>query len=345
MTSGAAKVNSASPGGLDSDAAGGRRKAKVSPRIRRRAAGGGAETSEDLDMANPEITALRGMLAQSAFGDSWEEMRQGYDAIGAMLPTAADVTLTPVSAGGVPAEWSNTPGADQTRAILYLHGGGYVIGSILSHRHLASELGRAAGTRVLALDYRLAPEAPFPAAVDDALAGYRFLLKSGFSPASIAIAGDSAGGGLTVATLLAARAAGLPQPACGFCISPWIDLEGTGGSMASKAAEDPMVQREGLARMTAAYLAGGDARDPLAAPLHADFTGLAPLLIHVGSAETLLDDSVRLAALAGAAEVPARLEIWPEMIHVWHFFHPMLGDGRRAIAGAGAFIAERMGAV
>jgi acetyl esterase/lipase len=293
-------------------------------------------------MANPEIDAIRGMLSLGSMGASWEEMRQGYDAIGGALPTAADVALESVSAGGVPAEWSATPGADTGRAILYLHGGGYVIGSILSHRHLASELGRAAGTRVLALDYRLAPEAPFPAAVDDALAGYRFLLKSGFAPGSIAIAGDSAGGGLTVATLLAARAAGLPQPACGFCISPWIDLEATGGSMTSKAGEDPMVQKEPLSQMTAAYLGGADPHDPLAAPLHADFQGLAPLLIHVGSAETLLDDSVRLAGLAGAAAVPVRLEVWPEMIHVWHFFHPMLADGRRALADAGQFIRGRM---
>jgi monoterpene epsilon-lactone hydrolase len=293
-------------------------------------------------LANPEITAVRGMLAQGALGETWEEMRAGYDALGAVLPTAPDVTLSPVSAGGVPAEWSTTPGADQTRAILYLHGGGYVIGSILSHRHLASELGRAAGTRVLALDYRLAPEAPFPAAVDDAVAGYRFLLKSGLAPSSIAIAGDSAGGGLTVATLLAIRDAGLPQPACGFCISPWIDLEATGGSMTSKAAEDPMVQKAPLSLMTAAYLGGGDPRHPLAAPLHADFKGLAPLLIHVGSAETLLDDSIRLAALAGAAEVPVRLEIWPEMIHVWHFFHPMVAEARRAVTEAGAFIKGRM---
>ena len=178
--------------------------------------------------------------------------------------------------------------------------------------------------------------------MDDALAGYRFLLKSGLAPASIAIAGDSAGGGLTVATLLAIRDAGLPQPACGFCISPWIDLEATGGSMTSKAAEDPMVQKAPLSLMTAAYVGAGDPRHPLAAPLHADLKGLAPLLIHVGSAETLLDDSIRLAGLAGAAEVPVRLEVWPEMIHVWHFFHPMLADGRRAVADAGACIKGRM---
>jgi acetyl esterase/lipase len=294
-------------------------------------------------MANPEIAAIRAALAQGALGESFEEMRKGYDAMGGVYPTAADVTLTPVNAAGVPAEWSDTPGADASRAILYLHGGGYVIGSIASHRHLASELGRAARTRALGLDYRLAPEAPFPAAVDDALAGYRFLLKSGFEPSAIAVAGDSAGGGLTVATLLAAHQAGLPQPACAVCISPWTDLEMAGASMRTKAAEDPMVQEPGVRAMAQAYLGGADPRSPLASPLHADLKGLAPLLIHVGSAETLLDDSIRLAGAAGAAEVPVRLEVWPEMLHVWHFFHPILALGREAIAAAGRYVSERMG--
>jgi acetyl esterase/lipase len=293
-------------------------------------------------MANPEIAAIRAFLAMNPTDRSTAELREAYDGLAAQFPTPADVTLSRADAGGVPAEWSATPDADAGRVILYLHGGGYVIGSSLSHRHLTAELGRAAGTRTLSLDYRLAPEAPFPAAVDDALAGYRFLLDSGFAPSSIAIAGDSAGGGLTVATLLAARDAGLPQPACAVCISPWTDLEGLGASMTGKAAEDPMVQKDGLMRMAADYLAGGDARHPLAAPIHADLTGLAPLLIQVGAAETLLDDSIRLAGLAGAQHVPVQLEVWPEMIHVWHFFHPMLADGRRAIAGAGAFVRMRM---
>ncbi|MDR3510721.1 MAG: alpha/beta hydrolase [Caulobacteraceae bacterium] len=293
-------------------------------------------------MANQEILAIRAFLARTPAELSTAELREVYNGLGAQFPTPETVTLTPESVGDIPAEWGASPDADQNRVILYLHGGGYVIGSILSHRHLAAELGRAAGCRTLALDYRLAPEAPFPAAVDDALAAYRFLLDQGFAPSSIAVAGDSAGGGLTVATLIAAREAGLPQPACGFCISPWTDLEAVGGSMSAKAGEDPMVQREGLLKMASDYLGGGDPRHPLAAPLHADLTGLAPLLIQVGSAETLLDDSVRLAALAGAQEVPVRLEIWPEMIHVWHFFHPMLADARRALASAGEYIREQM---
>jgi len=302
-----------------------------------------SHTARETTLANPEITTIRAMLSASPAPEGLAELRQMYDGLGAMFPTADDVTLTSATVGGVPGEWSQTPAAAADRVVLYLHGGGYVIGSILSHRHLATELGRAAGTRTLAIDYRLAPEHPFPAAVDDALAAYKALLDQGIKPKHIAIAGDSAGGGLTVATLLAAKQAGLPQPACGFAISPWVDMESLGASITGKAGEDPMVQGAALLAWAGLYLNGQDARSPLAAPIHGDLTGLAPLLIQVGSAETLLDDSVQLAAVAGAAEVPVRLEVWPEMIHVWHFFHPILADARTALADAGAFIRARMG--
>jgi len=293
-------------------------------------------------LANPEITAIRAMLAASPQTTSIEELRQMYDGLGGQFPTAADVTITQETVNGVPGEWTSTPSASKDKVVLYLHGGGYVIGSILSHRHLASEIGRAAGALSLAIDYRLAPEHPFPAAVDDALAAYRYLLDKGFKPSNIAISGDSAGGGLTVATLLAIKDAGLPQPSCGFAISPWVDLEAVGGSMTSKSEADPMVQFEALVAWAGLYLNGKDARTPLAAPLYGDLTGIAPLLIHVGSSETLLDDSVRLAGVAGHAEVPVTLEIWPEMIHVWHFMHPILTDARTALAGAGAYIRAKM---
>ncbi len=293
-------------------------------------------------MSQLEMDQVRAFLAQTPANLSWAELRAVYDGLGATFPTPDDVVHERLDAAGVPAEWSDAPGTAADRAILYLHGGGYVIGSIASHRHLVAALARAAGARALSLGYRLAPEHPFPAAVEDAVAGYRFLLASGFSPAKIALAGDSAGGGLTVASLVAIRDAGLPQPACGFCISPWVDLEGLGASMTSKAAADPMVQHEGLGGMAQAYLAGASPRTPLAAPLHADLKGIAPLLIHVGSAETLLDDSTRLAAAAAAADVDVRLESWPGMIHVWHFFHTMLGEGREAIEVAGGYIRARM---
>lgn len=293
-------------------------------------------------MKDPEIGAVRELLADSQLPEDIGELRKAYDAMGEIFPTAADVMVEKVDADGVPAEWSSTPGVAQDRVIMYVHGGGYVIGSVASHRHVVTELGRAAGTRTLSLDYRLAPEHPFPAAVDDALAGYRFLLAQGIKPGNIAIAGDSAGGGLVVATLLAIKEAGLEQPACGFCISPWVDLESLGDSMISKASVDPLVQKDELLGMAMAYLNGADARSPLAAPLYGDLHGIAPLLIQVGAAETLLDDATRLASVAGAADVEVNLQIWPEMIHVWHFFHPILGAARHAIKSAGETISRAM---
>ena len=293
-------------------------------------------------MSNPEIDALRAAIAARPQPADLAEMRKGIDARGLANGLAGDVTVTPVSAAGVNAEWTATPNAAANRAILYVHGGGYVIGSLDSHRHVVAEIGRAAATRVLALDYRMAPEHPFPAAVDDALAGYRFLLARGFAPGHIALAGDSAGGGLVVAAMVAIRDAGLAQPACGWAISPWVDMEVSGASMTSKAGEDPTVQRAGIEFMAKTYLGGADPRHPLASPLHADLRGLAPLLIQVGAAETLLDDATRLAARAGAVNVPVTLEIWPEMIHVWHVYHPQLAAGRKAIANGGAYVKSVM---
>jgi acetyl esterase/lipase len=203
---------------------------------------------------------------------------------------------------------------------------------------MIAEAGRQARARTLALGYRLAPEHPFPAALDDAIAGVRFLLAQGFAPPRIAIAGESAGGGLAVATMVSLRDAGLPLPACAWLSSPWVDLEQRGGSMATKAAVDPLIQRPYLDELAAAYLHGADPRTPLASPLHADLRGLPPLLIQVGSAETLLDDAVRLAGVAGDADVRVTLEVWPDMIHAWHLFHPQLAAGRRALAAVGDFV-------
>jgi acetyl esterase/lipase len=208
---------------------------------------------------------------------------------------------------------------------------------------MVAQAGREARARTIALDYRLAPEHPFPAAVEDAVAGYRFLLSRGFAADRISVAGDSAGGGLTVALLVSLRDAGLPLPACAWCSSPWVDLEGAGGSMTAKAAVDPMVQPPYLIELAATYLHGADPRTPLAAPLYADLRGLPPMLIQVGSAETLLDDAVRLAGVAGAADVRVRLEVWPDMIHVWQLFYQQVAAGHRALAEAGAFIRANWG--
>jgi monoterpene epsilon-lactone hydrolase len=288
-------------------------------------------------MSDPEITALREIIAKRARSDDIGQRRRDIDARGKANKLPADVAVDPVSANGVKAEWTTTPDADRSKAILYLHGGGYVIGSLDSHRHLTAEVGRAARARTLAVDYRLAPEHPFPAAVEDAVAAYRFLLSSGVPADGITIAGDSAGGGLVVAAMLAIRNAGLAQPGCGWAISPWVDMEAIGGSMTSKAATDPTVQKAGILDMARLYLNGTDPRSPLAAPIYADLRGLAPLLIQVGAAETLLDDAIRLAQVAGAADVAVDLQIWPEMIHVWHVYYPDLSAGRRAIAAGGQF--------
>ncbi|MFQ5933893.1 MAG: alpha/beta hydrolase, partial [Dehalococcoidia bacterium] len=211
-----------------------------------------------------------------------EESRAGFEELMSQFPVPSDVNLEVVDAGGVPSEWVVTPEADTGRVVLYLHGGGYVLGSIATHRAFCARLSKAAGARVLVIDYRLAPEHPYPAAVEDALTTYRWILSQGIDPARIVIGGDSAGGGLTVATLVALRDAGDTLPSAGVCLSPWVDMEGIGGSMTTKASVDPVVQKEWLLEAAATYLASAHPRTPLAAPLYADLVGLAPLLIQVG---------------------------------------------------------------
>ena len=291
-------------------------------------------------MASQELSMVVNMMRsfRPQTEPSITEMRAGMEAMAGAAVIPADVKREQVNAAGVPAEWVVAENVDPDRVILYLHGGGYVIGSINTHRELGSRLSRAAAARVLLIDYRLAPEHPHPAAVDDAVAAYRWLLSLGVNPSRLAIAGDSAGGGLTVATLVAVRDAGLPMPATGVCLSPWVDLEGIGESMTTKAAADPMVQRDGLLKMAAAYLAGQNPRTPLASPLYADLSGLPPLLIQVGTAETLLDDSTRLAERARKSGVHVTLEPWEDMIHVWQAFASLLPEGRQAIDRIGEFI-------
>jgi monoterpene epsilon-lactone hydrolase len=301
--------------------------------------------TRSLLMASQELTMIVNMLKARPTGaePTVAEMRAGFELMTSLLPVAADVTREPVGADGVPAEWVVAPGAVTERVILYLHGGGYVVGSINTHRELASRLSRAAAARVLLIDYRLAPEHPHPAAVEDSTAAYRWLLSIGIQPSRIVIGGESAGGGLTVATLVALRDAGLPLPAAAVCLSPWFDLEGIGESMTTKAAVDPLIQVDGLRKMAALYLAGQDPRTPLAAPLYANLSGLPPLLIQVGTAEVLLDDSTRLAERARKAGVNVTLEPWEGMIHGWHIFAMMLPEARQAIDRIGAFVVEHTG--
>jgi monoterpene epsilon-lactone hydrolase len=269
------------------------------------------------------------------------EVRSQFEKMGAFLGGAPDGKCEKVDAGGVPAEWVTAPGCDPMRAVLYLHGGGYVIGSINTHRRLAYDISAASGARVLVIDYRLAPEHPFPAAVDDAATAWRWLLQQGFATSRLAIAGDSAGGGLTLATLVNLRDQKLGLPACAVAISPWVDLEGVGDSITARAAQDPMVQKDGLLWMAGLYLNGKDAKTPLAAPLHADLKGLPPILVQVGTAETLLDDATRLAEKLHAAGVDVRLAVWPNMLHVFPLFAPILSEGRDGCLEIGSFIRSK----
>jgi monoterpene epsilon-lactone hydrolase len=293
-------------------------------------------------MASPQLQqAIDAMKALTqAQVSTPQEMRALFEKMAA--PAESDIQCEPVSAGGVAAEWICAPGAALDRAVLYLHGGGYVVGSIKTHRELMGRVSRTAKARVLGLDYRLAPEYPFPAAVDDSVAAYRWMLEQKLEASRIAIAGDSAGGGLVIAALVAIRDAKLPMPAAAVCLSPWVDLEGIGESMTTRAEADPVVHRDMLAQMASHYLGGKDARTPLAAPLYADLKGLPPLLIQVGDAETLLDDSNRLAQRARAAGVEVKLEVWPEMIHVFQLFAGFLPEGQQAVDGLGQFISQHL---
>jgi len=296
---------------------------------------------------DPEIAGVRALLAsrQPAPGappPTLDERRTGMDAFGEMGSLPPGCLHEPFSAHGVKCERVVPTGAIGGRQILYLHGGGYVAGSPKSHRPLVARLAEAAKATAVSADYRLGPEHACPAAVDDAVAAYRWMLEAGAEPERLVVAGDSAGGGLTMALALALKAQGLPQPAGLFAISPWADLTQSHDTYRSKAADDPMIAKDRLDDSAAAYLAGFDARDPRASPVFGDFAGLAPMLIQVGSEEALLGDSLMLAERAGHARVEVRLEVWPEMIHVWHAFGGQLAAARRAIAVAGAWMDGRM---
>jgi acetyl esterase/lipase len=287
-----------------------------------------------------ELERLEAMLRARPASLSNEQRRAAYEALGDLFPLAADVRVEQVAAHGVPAEWTSTPLASSSEVILYLHGGGYAWGSLKSHRHLVSEVGRAAAMRTLALDYRRAPEFPFPQALEDAVSGYGFLLDAGFEPRQIAVAGDSAGAGLAVALLVRLKELGMPQPACAVLFSPWADMTATAQSYSRNAKRDPVLNRELMQFLAGQYL-GEWARDtPLASPVFADLGGIAPLTIFVGATECLLDDAIALARAAGLADVSVRLEIWPKMFHIWLNYHQVLAQGRQAVARAGRLLRD-----
>jgi epsilon-lactone hydrolase len=290
-------------------------------------------------VAESEIDAIRALLGAKPRPVGWEARRQRIDEVGSVWPVAEDVKLEAADLDGVRAEWSIVPGGDPSRVLMFFHGGGYCSGSIASHRRMVTEAGRAGGFRTLAIGYRLAPEHPFPAAYDDALTAWRRLRKDGYAAKRIAVGGDSAGGGLTLALAGELKRAGEELPGCLWLVSPWTDLTMSGATLSSKSAIDPLIHKEYLEELAHAYLPPGmDRKDPRVSALYADVAGLPPTLIQVGSAESLLDDSTRFAAAAGAADVEVTLEIWPHMIHAWPMWNARLEPGRRALANAGAFI-------
>jgi monoterpene epsilon-lactone hydrolase len=294
-------------------------------------------------MESVGIETVRALLASKPRPQGWAQRRERLDDVGSVWPIADDVELTPVDLDGVPGEWSIVAGSDPARVLMFFHGGGYCSGSLKSHRRLVTEAGRAARVRTLSVGYRLAPEHPFPAAANDAMTAWLFLKKQGIEPAQTAVGGDSAGGGLTAGLINELRALGEETPACAWLVSPWTDLTMSGSTLDTKAAVDPLIHKAYLEELADAYLpAGMDRRDPRVSPLFAALRGFPPTLIQVGSAETLLDDATRFASIAGAADVPVTLEIWPHMIHAWQLWNARLAPGRQALDNAGAFIRSHL---
>ena len=287
------------------------------------------------------VATLRAGRADST--TSIEDRRAGMKEMGDKLLAPPEAIIEEIEVAGCWTEWVYAPGCNPSRQVLFLHGGGYAIGSPHSHRLLAYNIAKAMDARVLVIDYRMAPEDPFPAAVDDAVAAWKWMLDQGGNPAMMAIMGDSAGGGLAIATQVVLKNQGIALPACSCCISPWIDLEVTGESIVTNADADPSVAPDTVIRFSALYRDGTDPRNPLVSPLYADLSGLPPILIQVGTAEILMDDSTRLAVAARSVGVDVTLELWDDMPHIWHIFAPMLDEGQQAIVKLGAWARERTG--
>jgi epsilon-lactone hydrolase len=299
--------------------------------------------NEKTDMAESEIDAIRKLLTSKPRPVGWAERRERLDEVGSVWPVAGDIKCEAVDCDGVPGEWSIAPGSDASRVLLFFHGGGYCSGSIKSHRRMVTEAGRAMRIRTLAIDYRRAPEHPFPAQYEDALTAWRFLRRCGFAAGHIVVGGDSAGGNLSLSLINRLRAANEPLPGCAWLVSPWTDLTMSGDTLATKDAVDPLIHKAYLEELADAYAPPPiDRRDPLISPLFGDLRGFPPMLIQVGSAETLIADATRLAEAAGIADVKVRLEIWPHMIHAWPVWNAALEDGRRALAAAGEFVRATM---
>jgi acetyl esterase/lipase len=290
--------------------------------------------------ADRPIDQVRRLVEQLIGGPDtpFLERRAQSEAFAKAFVLPDGVQVRPDRLDGVIVEWVIPDGAADVPVLFHLHGGGYVLGNPASSRPFTTAFALKSGARVVSIDYRLAPEHPFPAAVTDSVKAYRALLAAGVPAAKIAIGGESAGGGLAIATLLAAQAQGIEMPACAFAISPWVDMSCSASTFDSLAHLDPMLTRRSLKDMADVYLAGAHETNRLASPILGELQGLPPLLIHVGSDEVLLDDARGLHERATKAGVASTLDVWQDMIHVWHMFHPMLPEGDRAIDDIVAFV-------
>jgi len=293
-------------------------------------------------MANQAVEKMLAHMRSAGQPTDLETMRTQFDALASAQSMPDGARFEPITLGDVPAERVGVGEATGPGVILYFHGGGYMFGSALGYRALTTTLAAASQRPVLAVNYRLAPEHPFPAAVEDTTAAYRAVLDSGTPASHVAFAGDSAGGGLVVATMLNARDVGLPMPAAGYGLSPWLDIACEGQSFTELAAVDPLMTAEGALGCQAAYLQGGDAHHPLASPLQADFAGLPPLMLQVGATEMFLDDSIRAARKAALAGVHVELQIWPDMPHVWQLWPSFIPEAVTALESGGDFLRKRM---
>jgi monoterpene epsilon-lactone hydrolase len=289
---------------------------------------------------------LEAILRQSAFppGTGISEQRRLLKELVSAQPLPSDITVTPSALGGVPTAQITISGTEPRHTVLYFHGGVYVLGDAAQAAELASQVGRRTSATVISVDYRLAPEHPYPAAVDDALAAYQALLDTGTAPADIAFAGESAGGGLAIATLLNAREHGLPLPAAAYLMSPYADLTLAGATMTAKAGVDVLMSRDNLQSRVPDYTAGHDPALPLISPVFADLTGLPPLIIQAGTHEVLLDDATRLARQAATADVRVTLDITPNVPHVFQTFHPVLDEATTALDTAGRLLSAYLAA-
>lgn len=274
---------------------------------------------------------------------SVEQHREAAETVISFATEPAGVTWTPAVVGGVPGLWADSESGDPRRVLQYLHGGGYVAGSATSHRRIGGHLAKAIGCRVFLVDYRRAPEAAHPAPSDDSMAVYRALLDAGVRPDRFVVAGDSAGGGLALSTLLRARDEGAPQPAAGFALSPWTDLEVLGASIDTNAGSDRLVTAAELRSLAAMFLAGGNPRDPLAAPVHGDYRGVCPLYLQVGGAEILADDSLRVAESARRSGVDVTLEVVPGMQHIFQLRAGRLTQADQALDRISQWLRPRIG--